>query len=216
VLRAKGYRGPATLIPQFGFDPGLFAPKVHSNTAAPVMIGYIARLVPEKGPLLLLDALQGLQGDWRLHVVGTGPSEADMRATAESLGLSDRVIWERSVPSTQVAERLRSFDLLVLPSLTQPNWKEQFGRVLVESMACEVPVVASTCGEMPNVIGDAGVIFPEGDPRALREALHSLVSDGARRRELGRLGRERVMAHYTHARIAEETVAVYGQVMRGS
>jgi glycosyltransferase involved in cell wall biosynthesis len=106
-------------------------------------------------------------------------------------------------------DRLRGWDVVVLPSLTRPNWKEQFGRILVEAMACAVPVVASGSGEIPNVVGDAGVLVPEGDAGALRAALAALLADPARRQELGRRGRARALERYTHRRIAEATARVY-------
>ena len=61
-------------------------------------------------------------------------------------------------------------DVSVLPSLTRPNWKEQFGRTLAEAMSCETPVIGSDSGEIPHVIGDAGLIFKEGDAQALAGA----------------------------------------------
>jgi glycosyltransferase involved in cell wall biosynthesis len=98
---------------------------------------------------------------------------------------------------------------LVLPSRSRPNWKEQFGRVLIEAMSCAVPVIGSTSGELPNVIGAAGLTFPEEDVTALAAHLHGLWQDPARRAELGALGRERVLAHYTQRKIAQQTVDVW-------
>jgi len=211
VLRAKGYGGPATVIPQFGVDPSLFSPPppgARADRGTPT-IGYVARLAEEKGPRVLIQALAGLPGDWRLHVIGSGPLAGEARALVERAGLTPRVTWEASVPSTAMPDRMRAFDILVLPSLTRPNWKEQFGRALVEAMACEVTVVGSSSGEIPGVIGDAGVVVPEGDAAVLRAALAALVADPARRAALGRAGRQRVRARYTYQRIAEQTVAVY-------
>jgi glycosyltransferase involved in cell wall biosynthesis len=108
---------------------------------------------------------------------------------------------------------LNGLDVLVLPSRTQSNWKEQFGRVLVEAMACGVPVIGSTCGEIPNVIGDAGLIFAEGDADALRACLLRLQRDPVLRRDLAQRGRARALARYTHKHIAAETVAVYRRMM---
>jgi glycosyltransferase involved in cell wall biosynthesis len=101
----------------------------------------------------------------------------------------------------------------VLPSRSRPNWVEQFGRVLIEAMACGVPVVGSDCGEIPNVVGDAGLIFPEGDVEALRECLARLMREGDLWADLSRRGRERVLAHFTQAQIAAQTVAVYRRVV---
>jgi glycosyltransferase involved in cell wall biosynthesis len=213
VLRNKGYGGPAAVIPQFGVDPELFAPPAAPPDGVPT-IGFVARLVEEKGVWVLLDALAHLAGDWRLHVIGSGPLARPARRRAHQLGIGDRITWEPNVPSLEVAKRLRTFAVLVQPSLTRRHWKEQFGRALVEAMACGVAVVGSTSGEIGDVVGDAGLLAPEGDAVCLRDALQRLLGDAVRRRELGRRGRERVLALYTHARIAEQTVAVYQTATR--
>ena len=109
----------------------------------------------------------------------------------------------------------RDLDALVLTSRTLPNWKEQFGRVLVEAMACGVPVVGSRSGEIAHVIGDAGLIVPEEDVDALRSALLQLMQDDALRTELGRRGRRRVLERFTQAQIAAETVEVYRSMIAG-
>jgi len=212
VLRAKGYRGPASVIPQFGVDPSLFAPRPAPDAGPPV-IGFVARLVEEKGIFVLLDALAGLGGAWRLHVIGTGPLEGAARQRADRLGLGQRIVWERGVASTDVPDRLRGFSVLVQPSLTRRHWKEQFGRAVMEAMACGVPVVGSDSGELPGVIGDAGLIVPEADSRALCAALGRLLGDAALRAAYGQRGRARVVERFTHQRIAEQTVAVYRQAL---
>lgn len=208
VLRGKGFSGPASVIPQFGVDPALFAPAGEPPPGAPV-IGFIGRLVEEKGLLVLLDALANLRGDWRLHVIGSGPLEAAARQQAARLGLDGRIHWERGVASTLVPERLRTFSVLVQPSLTRRHWKEQFGRAVMEAMACGVPVVASDSGELPELVGQAGTLVPEGDSQALGETLGRVLADGPLRAEQARRGRARVLAHFTHRRIAEQTVAAY-------
>ncbi len=212
VLRTKGYGGPASVIPQFGVDPDLFSPGPPAVDDPPI-IGFIARLVEEKGIFVLLAALAGLQGAWRLHVVGSGPLEAKMRRRAAQLGLSERISWERGIASTLVPGRLRTFSILVQPSLTRAHWKEQFGRAVMEAMACGVPVIGSASAEIPNVIGDAGLLVPEGDAAALRDAIARLLADRQLRAELGRRGRQRVLWCYTNARIAEQTVDAYRQAL---
>ncbi len=213
VLRKKGYRGPAEVVPQFGVDPEVFRPAEPARNDGPLVVGYAGRLVPEKGVLLLLRALAGLPGSWRLHIIGNGPLAPEVLATAGDLHLRDRLVLESAVPSTRMADRFRSFDVLVLPSLSRSNWKEQFGRVLIEAMACGVPVVGSNCGEIGNVVGDAGLIFPEGDVEALREHLALLLGDAELRRELGRRGRQRVLERFTHREIARRTYEVYRRIM---
>lgn len=214
VLRAKGYRGPATVIPQFGVDPELFSPAGRESRAPerPFTIGYAGRLTPEKGVDLLLKAAAELQGDWHLRLVGNGPMKAALETQARALRVTDRLTFAPAVPSTQVPDVMRQFDVLVVPSLTYPNWKEQFGRVLQEAMACGVPVVGSDSGEIPTVIGDAGLIVPEGEVEPLRTVLSRLRDEPALRHELGRRGRARVLERFTQASVAQQTVEVYRQV----
>ena len=215
VLRSKGYGGPATVIPQFGVDPDLFtpAPVQPTPSARPFTIGALNRLTPEKGVDVLLQAAAGLSGDWRLRFVGNGPLREEIPARAAGLGIGDRVTVEPAVPSIEVPNRLRELDVVALPSLTIPSWKEQYGRVLQEAMACAIPVVGSDSGEIPHVIGDAGLVVPEGDAAALTEALRRLMADPGLRDELGRRGRARALERFTQASVAQRTVEVYRQVM---
>jgi glycosyltransferase involved in cell wall biosynthesis len=215
VWRAKGYRGPLEVIPQFGVDPIGFAPQPQTRSTGQLVIGYAGRFVEEKGPDILLRALAGLDGEWRAELVGGGPLQTRLIELARSLGIADRVRFLPWRPSGEIAAVYRALDVLVLPSRSQPNWKEQFGRVLVEAMACGVPVIGSTCGEIPTVIGDAGLVFPEGDMAALREQLRRLQSQPALRTELARRGRQRVLERCTQAQIARKTYEVYRRVMGG-
>jgi glycosyltransferase involved in cell wall biosynthesis len=215
VLRAKGYSGPSTVIPQFGVDPDLFVPSAKSAAlgSRPFTIGAPNRLEPHKGVDWLLEAVAGLAGDWRLRFVGTGPMAGEIPAKAAALGIGDRVTVERPVPSRDVPALLHKFDVVVLPSLTTHWWKEQFGRVLIEGMACQVPVVGSDSGEIPHVIGDAGLVVREANVEDLRSAFGRLMSEPALRRDLGQRGRARVLEQFTQARVAARTVEVYREVM---
>jgi glycosyltransferase involved in cell wall biosynthesis len=177
------------------------------------VIGYVGRLVEEKGVHILLQAAAGLDGDWVLKVVGTGPYAASLQALCAQLGIAKRVVWAGVVPSAEIPRVLNELDVLVLPSLTRRNWKEQFGRILIEAMACEVPVVGSSSGEIPHLIADAGLIFPEGDVEALRDALSRLMQEPDLRLALGQKGRARVLAHYTQQQIAAETYTLYQRLV---
>ncbi len=180
---------------------------------APLRIGYAGGLLPEKGLDLLLRACHGLRGAWRLTLLGDGEARAGLVELAGQLGLVDRVTFVARMDSDAMPTFYQNLDVFVLPSRTLPNWKEQFGRVLVEAMACEVVVIGSASGEIPHVIADAGLIFPEGDAEALRVCLQRLLEDAALRAELGRAGRTRVLQEYTMATIAAQTVAVYRQMV---
>ncbi|MGI6208477.1 MAG: glycosyltransferase [Anaerolineae bacterium] len=211
VLAAKGYRGPVTVLPQFGVDPARFSPGPVSPDG--FTIGYVGRLVPDKGVDVLLRAAAGLSGDWSLSILGGGPEEDSLRRLAGELGVAPRVRWHEQIRSCEVPGHLRSLSCLVLPSRTRPNWKEQFGRVLVEAMACGVPVVGSDSGEIPNVIGEAGLVFPEDSEEGLRACLERLQGSPSLRQELAQAGRKRVLEHYTQAAIARQTVQVYEAVL---
>ena len=213
VLRAKGYAGPLATIPQFGASPDLFQP-ASSSAERPFTIGYIGRAVREKGLQILLRAAALLEGEWRLRLVGGGSARDELAALARSLGIGEQTAFIGQLPSTDLPAEYHRLDALVLPSLTRPNWKEQFGRVLVEAMASGVPVIGSDSGAIPGVIGDAGLIVPEGDAEALAAALRSLRDQRAFQRELVGKGRARFLAHFTHERIAEATVAVYRELLQ--
>lgn len=221
VLRGWGFRGPLAVIPQMGVDPERFRPdpeararvraRMGIDPETPV-VGFMGRLVPEKGVALLVEAVAGIPGA-HLLVVGGGPEEAPLRARASALGAAARTHFAGSVPSAAAPEWLAALDVLALPSLTTPGWAEQFGRVLVEAMACAVPVVGSDSGEIPEVIGDGGLVVPEGSADALRAALAGLLGDAAERRRLGAAGRARVLARYTQDAVVDATLSFYREVV---
>lgn len=211
ILREKGYRGPLAVIPQFGVDVEVFYPG-GKRLGPEFVVGYVGRLVPQKGVLDLLEAVARMPSNVRLRLIGGGSLEPELRRRSTALGMEHRVEFLGRVPSSALPQLYRELDVLVLPSRTTPNWKEQFGRVLIEAMACGVPVVGSDSGEIPNVVGEAGLLFPEGDVEALQDRLRTLFEDAALRRELGVRGRERVLAHYSQERVARAYVGVYREI----
>ena len=218
IIRDKGFKGPVDVIPQFGIDPELFCPgdRDHAcNGKGPFIIGFTGRLIRAKGVGVLMEAAAGLADrNWRLRIVGSGPDRAEFEQQAVALGIQDRVEFVGQVASTAMPAVMRGFDVLAGPSLTTARWKEQFGRMLTEATACGVPVIGSDSGEIPQVIGSAGLVVREGDVDALRGALACLQGDPALRRELGKLGRDRTLARFTQRAVAEQTMAAYQRVMR--
>jgi len=222
-LREVGFVHPIATIPQLGVNPQVFRPSRNEALRQQLglrtfTIGYVGRIVPEKGLWVLLDALAALNGDWQCLLVGEGPIRAEWLKQAGDRGLARRVIWVPTVPHSAVPDYINTMDVLVLPSLMTPRWKEQFGHVLIEAMACQVPVIGSDSGAIPEVIGDAGIVVPEGDPNALALAIKQLHSSEAERVALGRKGRERVLAYFTNERIARRTWFFWQEILdaRGS
>ncbi|MBI3943665.1 MAG: glycosyltransferase family 4 protein [Chloroflexi bacterium] len=218
IIRRKGFHKPVTVIPQFGIDPDTFAPKdmppPSGFPSSPFRIGYAGRLVPEKGVMDLLPALARLSFSWELHIAGNGPLAPELQRQACALGLAKRLCLDGSQPSGRMPAWLRALDVLVLPSRTRRNWKEQFGRILVEAMACGIPVIGSDSGEIPQVIGNAGLIFPESDLPALARHLTRLYHDPALHADLSQRGRARALSHFTHARVAAATCDWYQALLQ--
>jgi len=220
VLRKKGYTKKTAVIPQFGVDPEIFRPhdvadlkRTLFRSPHATVIGYGGRLLEEKGLMVLLKAFSALPAETFLLLMGDGPLKDTIKSTAAEMGVADRVVMLGSIPSRRMPEYLNCLTLLVLPSLTRPNWKEQFGRILVEAMACEVPVVGSTSGEIPNVIGNAGLVVPEGDVNALTGALQRLIDRADERKTFGLRGRERVLTYFTQRIVAEQTYRFYREIL---
>lgn len=210
LLQRKGFSLPMRIIPQYGVDAEVFSPGV-PLTPPPFRVGYVGRLVPAKGIDILLESLRHCPDDCELWVAGEG-DETRWKALAESLGVANRVHWLGTVLSRHVADFLCHLHVLVLPSRTTPRWKEQFGRVLVEAMACGVPVIGSSSGEIPRVIGDAGLVFPEGDAQQLAQHIVLLKQHPEVWADLSRKARERAVQQFSMAQVASQYVEFWSSL----
>jgi len=216
LLRRLGYLRPTPVIPSIGVDTDTFRP-CPSLQHTTFTIGYVGRLVPEKGVDTLLEAFAQLRTqhpDHSLHleIIGGGPIEADLRARVAQLQLTKQVRFVPPMPPTQIAQTLCDLDVLVLPSRSTPVWQEQLGRVLLEAMACGVPTIGSRTGAIPEVLSDAGLTFPEGNATALAKQMERLLTDPDLRADLRRRGLARAQ-EYSQASLAMRTVAFYREVL---
>lgn len=219
VLRRKGYKGSIHVIPQFGFDTDIYkrsTPRTPRKPDDPFTLGFIGRLKEEKGLPLMVEALTYLPEYCRAVFIGNGPMKSVLEEQATKLGLTERVIFKGGVPTYEVPREMEQLDTFVLPSITMPNWIEQFGRVLPEAMSCETPVIGSTSGEIPHVIKDAGLVFKEGDARDLAHCIQKLLDDPTFYADLAKRGRQRVLDNYTQEQIAKQTYDVYLEMMERS
>jgi glycosyltransferase involved in cell wall biosynthesis len=104
-------------------------------------------------------------------------------------------------------------DCLVVPSRSTPTWKEQFGRVIVEAFLSGVPVVGSSSGSIPELIGNDGVVFPEGDGGALADALRHLLQDPMRAAAYAEQARTRALRTYTWQAVVAQRYQLYKDML---
>lgn len=212
VLRSKGYDGPVTPLPG-SVDTARYAPssrggavrRALATSDQEVLIGFMGRVIEEKGFGTLAAALDQVRElPWRLAVVGDGPYTPAFTARLRELDLLERVIFAGYVPHPEAPNYLSAFDLLVLPSETQTHWREQFGRVIIEALACGTPVVGSSSGEIPHLLRrtTGGMVFEEKNPTALAGVLRALCTDRPLRTRLGAQGRAAVRTDYTDSVLA--------------
>ena len=216
MLVAKGFAKPVQIVP-FGVDLEAFRPAatIRKRSDRGLTIGFVGRMLPGKGLNVLADALDKLGAEpWQLLVVGDGSERAEFERRLAASGLLNRAQFTGAIRFDRVPDYFRDLDVLVIPTQTTKRIREQFGRVIVEAMASGIPVIGSTCGAIPEVIGDAGLVFPEGDADALARALRQLLSDDSLRERLARAGRKRVEQHYSWERVADQTYELFQQVLR--
>ncbi|MBD2491590.1 hormogonium polysaccharide biosynthesis glycosyltransferase HpsO [Aulosira sp. FACHB-615] len=230
VLRQRGYQGAIKVMPQLGVDETLFSPKKQPELAAKLgikpddfVVGFVGRFVPEKGLLTLLQALVTLKNEsWKLMLLGRGELRDEILKIATDNQIQDRLIMVESVPHHEVTNYINLMSTLVLPSettykfktLTAAGWKEQFGHVLIEAMACQVPVIGSDSGEIPHVIGDSGLIFPEGNVQLLADCIKKLLKQPELHQNLAVNGYQKAMAKYTNKALAKEQYEFYQELFQ--
>jgi glycosyltransferase involved in cell wall biosynthesis len=216
VMGNWGYTRLIEVMPQMGVDTVLFSPQTLQSNNNEFNIGFLGRLVPEKGVDLLFTAVSQLrqQGlNCRITICGSGSSEASLRQMAAKQKIADIVTWKGAVRHEQAPKEISNFDVLVLPSRTIATWKEQFGHVIIEAMAMGIPVVGSSCGEIPNVIAHPDLIFPEEDATALAVILKRAIANPDWRQAMSNYGIDRVQKYYSHERIAQRLIDLWQKII---
>jgi len=201
---------PVTVIPQLGLTPPLEVRRLEHEE---LCIGFVGRLVPEKGLDTLFRACVKLLGRWTLTVVGSGPSQEQLEALAERLGIASRVTWRGALPPDRFRELWPDLDCLVVPSRTTPQWVETFHAPLVEAMGHGVTLVVSDSGALPELVDTAGLIVPEDDVSGLTAALQHLADAPRERARLGREARLRVITEFVDDAVARRTMEFWERVI---
>jgi glycosyltransferase involved in cell wall biosynthesis len=183
-----------------GLGPGDAAePMVLPFAENDFLVGFAGRIVEEKGWRVLVEALKSLPDDVRLAVAGDGPDSDELESA-----LPGRVHLAGLLPKDELWSFYAALDCLAVPSLSRPRWKEQLGQTVLDGLAMGVPVVASASGGLPDAVGDAGILVPEGDVEALADALRRLRDDAALRARLTEAGRERFHREFSIAAYADK------------
>ena len=210
-LVAKGREdAPVAVFPRQGIVvPTLGRPRAPRPG---FVIGFVGRLVPERGLDVLLRACAQLRGDWKLVVVGTGPSQEELEQLAERLGIGARVVWQGGIPRGWLDTFWPTVDCVVLPARTTPRWVESVGQSLLDAMAQGLPVIGTESGVLPEIIGEAGVTVPEDDPDRIALSLQRLQAMPDEAASLGAAGRRRVMTEFVDDAIARKTLAYWRSI----
>jgi glycosyltransferase involved in cell wall biosynthesis len=178
----------------------------------PHMVFACRQLFPRKGIRFLIEAAAQLKPrfpDLKVVLAGDGFERPELARLAEDLGVGPEVTFLGWVPNTDLPPYYRAAAVSVIPSL-----EEGFGIPAAEAMGCEVAVVASDAGGLPEVVEDGvtGLVVPRGDSTALAQAIGSLLADPDRRRAMGQAGRARALRLFDWDRSAEQFEQVYREV----
>jgi glycosyltransferase involved in cell wall biosynthesis len=199
-----------------GTDLRRFSPAENAQAIdprfGPHMIFACRQLFPRKGIRFLIQAAAELKPrfpDLKVVLAGDGFERVDLVRLAEELGLVEDVHFLGWVPNADLPPYYRAAAVSVIPSL-----EEGFGIPAAEAMGCEIPVVASDAGGLPEVVEDGvtGIIVPRGDSHALAEAIASLLEDPERRRRMGKAGRERALRMFDWDSTAARFEELYAEL----
>lgn len=219
ILLKRSFGKDVIVLPQLGVDLGTFKKIPQDKLKKELklrstVIGTFARLEEQKGIKTLLEAFNKLKNpNVSLLLVGSGPMLDHIKELAKG---DSRIVAPGVVNHADIPAYLNLVDIFVLPSETTPVWKEQFGHVLIEAMATGVPLIGSSSGAIPEVVGDGGILFKEGDSSDLYKQIKKLLEDKKLYQELQKKGLARVGENFTQEKIGERTSLFYRQIVSQS
>jgi len=191
-----------------GIDTELFSPSNDSKREANMILMVMSRDTIVKGLRFLLEALAELRRkhDLKLVVVGRTMGDGVTEKLMDSLGITESVTFRNQINTDELIRLYRSATMVAVPSTY-----EGFGLPAAEAMSCGAPVVSTTAGALPEVVGDAGILVPPANPEALTRAIAGLVENPQRLSELSVLGRKRIMEQFSWKDAARKTADVYAE-----
>ncbi len=175
-----------------GVEPVRYVQQTPTDNSIP-QLTFVGRLATVKGIPVLFEALTKINSELCVTLIGDGPERAELESQAQAHGLSHIVTFAGYKSQAEVAEALQKTDLFVLPSFA-----EGVPVVLMEAMAARVPVIATRIAGIPELVEQDvnGLLVPTNDANALADAISELINDPKRRVEMGRAGREKVLAAF--------------------
>lgn len=177
-------------------------------------LAFLGRLVSDKGAMLLIEALARLGEEGRrprLLIIGEGPERGRLEAETQRLELSKQIQFAGPLREEALVEALNSAGILVVPSL----YREPFGIVALEGIACGCAIIASAGGGLPEAVGPCGLTFPNGDAEALARRIDELIGSEGRREALLQGAKDHLAGFKTPA-IAERYIRLFELALGGA
>jgi glycosyltransferase involved in cell wall biosynthesis len=193
-----------------GIDSDIFCPSKAITRLDNRLLVVISRDTPVKGLRYLLEALAILNRQYQLElvVVAKGTDNRTTQSLMETLNIRNYVKIIDEIDTAELVNQYRLATIVVIPSIY-----EGFGLPAAEAMACGTPVVATSAGALPEVVGDAGILVPPANAKALVGAISALIASPDMRQHLGEIGRRRIVDTFNWKNTAERTLEVYAEAV---
>lgn len=218
VAEAEGIPNSKMITIYYGLDGEAYASKSDAGLARSFLnvtndaclIGTVGRLIPVKGYEILLEAVAGIELDFRLLIMGDGPLKDRLERVSLELGLADKVKFLGFI--SDVSRMLSGLDIFVLPTLG-----EGFGLVLLEAMAHRLPIVSTNTMAVPEIVEDqkTGILVPPRDVAALKEAIELLIRAVDQRAKMGKRGWEKLITMFSVDKMVYQTGGLYQELLDG-
>lgn len=200
-------------VTPFGVDVEKFQKKYKKNDI--ITIGMIKKLEDKYGVKYLIKAfhnvVQNLKIDSRLVIVGKGSKEMELKKLVKDLDIENKVEFVGRIPHDQVPKYLNMFDIYCAPSILD---SESFGVAIVEAASCELPVIVTNVGGLPEVVEDekTGYVVEPKNPEALAKKIIELIKNPTKRLEMGKAGREKVLNEYDWDKNVDYMIEIYKKI----